>query len=76
MGPITDRSKEHLGSSDVAVIAARRKLIRMAKDLAEGREPQLPHNPAAFGVRPIDVTTQDAALDGVVERYRDKLRFS
>ena len=75
MGPIADRSKEHLGTSDVAVIAARHRLIRMAKDLANGQEPELPHHASAFGVRAIDVTTGDEALDGVVDAYRDKLRL-
>ena len=72
---IADRSKEHLGTSDVAVIAARRTLLGLAKDLAAGKEPDLPWSPAAFGVRAIDVTTGDTKLDGVVEKYRDKLRF-
>ena len=75
MGTIADRSKEHLGTSDVAVIAARRTLLRLAKDLAAGKEPDLPHMPDAFGVRPIDVKTADPGLDAVVETYRDKLRF-
>ena len=76
MGTIADRSKEHLGTSDVAVIAARRTLLRLAKDLAAGKEPDLPHTPAAFGVRPIDVMSEDIGLDGVVEKHRDKLRFA
>jgi phthalate 4,5-dioxygenase oxygenase subunit len=36
MGPIIDRSKEHLGSSDAAVIAARKRLLAEARALAEG----------------------------------------
>jgi len=76
MGPIVDRENEHLGTSDVAVIAARRRLIQMARDLADGKEPELPHHPAAFGVRAIDVTTPIEELDGVVETYSDKLRFA
>ncbi len=76
MGPIVDRENEHLGTSDVAVIAARRKLIRMAKDLADGKEPELPHNPAAFNVRPIDVTVSQDSLDAVVSSCGDKLRFA
>ena len=34
-----DRSLEHLGSSDIAVIAARRRLIKLAHDLEHGIEP-------------------------------------
>ncbi len=41
MGPIFDRSKEHLGISDKAVIAVRRFLLNSVKDLQRGNEP--PH---------------------------------
>ncbi|HSK29994.1 MAG TPA: hypothetical protein VLA17_08530, partial [Candidatus Limnocylindria bacterium] len=41
MGPIFDRSKEHLGVSDKAVIAVRKFLLAAVKDLQEGKEP--PH---------------------------------
>ena len=34
MGPIADRTKEHLGSADAAVIAARKRLLAEAKALA------------------------------------------
>ena len=44
-------------------------------NLANGKEPDLPQHAAAFGVRAIDVKTADTAMDAVVERYRDKLRF-
>lgn len=41
MGAIFDRSKEHLGVSDKAVIAVRKFLLNAVKDLQEGKEP--PH---------------------------------
>jgi phenylpropionate dioxygenase-like ring-hydroxylating dioxygenase large terminal subunit len=75
MGPIVDREHEHIGTSDIAVIAARRKLIQLAKDLAAGQELELPRNAAAFGVRAIDVTTPDTEMDAVVASHREKLRF-
>ncbi len=75
MGPIVDRENEHLGTSDVAIIAARRTLIRMAKELANGKEPDMPQHPTLFGVRAIDVTTEHEELDRVVEQYSDKLRL-
>ena len=75
MGPIVDRENEHLGTSDTAVIQARKQLIQLAKDLQDGKEPVLPHNPAMFGVRAIDVTTQNPDLDAVVEMYAEKLRL-
>ena len=41
MGPIYDRSQEHLGVSDITVIAVRKLLLQCAKALANGKEP--PH---------------------------------
>ena len=38
-GPIYDRTREHLGSTDVALIRMHRMLLRAAKALAEGQEP-------------------------------------
>jgi len=39
MGPIVDRSLEHLGSTDRAVITARRLLVDAMKTVAEGGDP-------------------------------------
>jgi hypothetical protein len=39
MGPIYDRSKEHLGSADTAIIQMRRLLIQAVRDVQEGRDP-------------------------------------
>ena len=39
MGPIYDRTKEHLGTTDVAVIAARRLLLQAARDVQAGLDP-------------------------------------
>lgn len=42
MGPIQDRTQEHLGRSDVAIIRYRRMLRRAIADLAAGRAESLP----------------------------------
>lgn len=39
MGAIVDRTKEHLGTSDMAIIGMRRQLLNGAKALARGEEP-------------------------------------
>lgn len=41
MGPVQDRTKEHLGASDKAIAACRRLLLRAIRDVAEGRRPPL-----------------------------------
>lgn len=53
MGAIVDRTKEHLGSSDRAVIAARRLLIQVAQTMKDND--QLPGiGPSFYNVRAID----------------------
>ncbi len=41
MGPIYDRTKEHLGSSDLAVIHYRRMMIEAAEQFAQTGKPQI-----------------------------------
>ena len=45
MGPICDRSQEHLGTRDRAIIAARRMLREALDDVAEGRQPRRGQSP-------------------------------
>jgi hypothetical protein len=40
MGPIVDRSREHLGSSDKAIIAARQLLLEGTREIEEGNTPR------------------------------------
>ena len=41
MGRIVDRTTERLGTSDAAIIAARRTLLRAAESLADGGRPPI-----------------------------------
>ncbi|MDA0652709.1 MAG: Rieske 2Fe-2S domain-containing protein [Proteobacteria bacterium] len=52
MGLICDRTKEHLGASDLAVIEWRKKILQAVNDLAAGKEPAEPHNGDWYNVRP------------------------
>jgi phthalate 4,5-dioxygenase oxygenase subunit len=54
-GPISDRTTEHLGSSDTGVIATRRRLLRQAHALEKGSEPRQPGLSAAYRVRSMAV---------------------
>jgi phenylpropionate dioxygenase-like ring-hydroxylating dioxygenase large terminal subunit len=47
-GPLMDRTREHLASSDAAIIQVRRRLIGAARALAEGKEPEAPWHPEAY----------------------------
>jgi len=54
MGPIADRSREHLGTSDRAVIAMRQLLLEAGRDVEAGRPPR-GNDPATFrNIRPFD----------------------
>jgi phenylpropionate dioxygenase-like ring-hydroxylating dioxygenase large terminal subunit len=51
MGPITDRSKEHLGHTDMAIIMFRRQLLLLADALAGGKAPEVLKHPELYRVR-------------------------
>jgi phthalate 4,5-dioxygenase len=75
MGPIYDRTSEHLGSSDLAVIAMRRRLLEAVSALAErGEMPYEARNVDAYRVRsaalvmPRDVTWNEGAADALTAR--------
>jgi hypothetical protein len=40
MGPIADRTKEHLGYSDKVIVAERLMLLKTLKEMEAGREPR------------------------------------
>ena len=50
-GPISNRPREHLGTTDLAIIAMRRKLLRTLRGLQEGVEPPEAHNAESYRVR-------------------------
>lgn len=57
-GPISDRTTEHLGSSDTGVISTRRRLMAQARALAEGVEPPQPRTPGVYRVRSMAVVAE------------------
>ena len=62
MGAIVDRSKENLGTSDKAIVAMRRLMLRSIEDVANGNDPP-GLDPSVHGtVRPHD-TYVDAGAD-------------
>jgi len=62
MGAIPDRAKEHLGTTDRAIIFWRRQLMRLAVELESGIEPKILSEASLFRVRPIDLITSEANL--------------
>jgi phthalate 4,5-dioxygenase len=55
IGAIYDRTKEHLGTSDAAVIAVRRRLLRAARELAQGVEPYGATHGTLWRLIPVDL---------------------
>lgn len=74
MGGVIDRTIEHLGTTDVAVIAARRRLMTMARDLQNGIEPSAALDPTIYNVRAVDMESKEADFDRFMDVYADEAR--
>ena len=62
MGPIYDRTQEHLGTSDAMIIRVRRRLIRAARELRDlGVTPPGVDNPEWYRVRTTSATLPKGA---------------
>lgn len=59
MGAIVDRTREHLGNSDLGIVHFRRMMLRLAGELAEGSPPQAAANAAVYNVRAAEVLLPD-----------------
>lgn len=57
-GVIVDRTQEHLGTSDAAIIECRRALLEAAKDLQQGTVPHASGKPEAYRVSAVAVTLE------------------
>jgi phthalate 4,5-dioxygenase oxygenase subunit len=72
MGYISDRSQEHLGSTDAVIIHMRRLMTRLVTNLQEGIEPLAAQKPELYRVRPLDVVSENAELPAVLDEYREE----
>lgn len=55
-GPICRRDEEHLGTTDRAIVGARRLLLRLAAQLEEGVEPPQASHPESYCLRSVVAT--------------------
>jgi len=69
MGKIYDRTQEHLGAADTAIIQMRRHLMQLAEALARGDEPELSAHPEWFRQAPLEVVTPEEEMPAVWERH-------
>ncbi len=67
MGRMTPRHREHLGTTDIGIIKARRRLLAEAAALQEGIEPTAPESPEYYSVRATDalLNPKDSWTDDV-----------
>ena len=64
IGPEVDRTREHLGTSDTAIIATRRLLLQEIRALEEGQEPKAAHHGDVYWVRSCSLLLdRDVELD-------------
>jgi len=69
MGPIVDRSGEHLGTSDIAIIHMRKLLLRTAQQVEDGVEPELLRHPEWHRVWPLDTVSDEPLLAPVWDAH-------
>jgi hypothetical protein len=76
MGPIYDRTQEHLGSADTAIIQMRRLLLEAVRDVAAGHDPVGSHSSGGNSVRPAQMFlpedaqwTETRLKDALVAEY-------
>jgi len=80
MGPITDRSRENVGSSDIAVVAFRRLMVEAARTVAAGgpaigtTAPRVPHATISSFEGVVPKTTNWRSLGGGSEAPLQRVR--
>ena len=75
MGPVYDRSKEHLGTADAMIIRVRRRLIEAAKALRDkGAEPPCVSDHSMYRLRPVGAILPKGA-DWMVETAERRKAF-
>ncbi|MBS0429583.1 MAG: Rieske 2Fe-2S domain-containing protein [Proteobacteria bacterium] len=72
-GPIVDRTREHLGSTDIGVVRTRRLMLQQVRDSMAGIAPRALNHPEAYAVHSGGwVAHRDKPLPQVmVERFGD-----
>jgi phenylpropionate dioxygenase-like ring-hydroxylating dioxygenase large terminal subunit len=73
MGPIYDRRQEHLASADVAIIAARRRLMELTRALQNGVEPYAASHGSLYHVRALDAVTDVDEMGTLLREYEDRM---
>ena len=67
-----DRTREHLVGSDRSIVTARRRLLKLVRDLQKGIEPLAASNGAMYGVRAVSRICGIAAADEFIDKYSEQ----
>jgi nitrite reductase/ring-hydroxylating ferredoxin subunit len=70
---LVDRSREFLVASDAPVVAARRRLVKLATDLQEGIEPKMASQGDFYRVRPLSKLTPIVDFDTFIEKFGNEM---
>ena len=73
---IVDRTREHLVAADLAITAARRRLLRMIKTLQEGKTLREVSSGDLYAVRAVSRVCGVADFDEFTQVYREAARVS
>ncbi len=76
MGGVYDRTKERLGTADTAIIAARRMLIRYARELQQGKEPYAASHGEAYRVRGLGLIDREGDLGALLANHREGMKVT
>jgi len=74
MGPIYDRTQEHLGTTDVAIIFWRRLVMRLARNLERGIEPAILSDPNLFRAVPLQTTSAESDFGALWSNHHTTYR--
>ena len=72
-GAIADRTRERLGSTDLAIIAIRQRLLAILREMQKGNEP-MPIPGALYNRRPLDVVSHQAQFADLLEENKGIIR--
>jgi phenylpropionate dioxygenase-like ring-hydroxylating dioxygenase large terminal subunit len=73
-GRLVDRTREMLVPSDLPVITARRMLVKLARDLQKGIEPELPWQARRFRARSTSAVSAEAEFDDFLKAHEGEMQ--
>jgi hypothetical protein len=71
-GPLADRTREHLCQMDYLMIYLRRKLLRAARAMRDGIEPEEPFKPEVWRYHAASAVIENGDVDAAIAKAREK----